>query len=197
MYHPIRMSSAPTRQDPFWTLEIDPWSGRDSSNTSLQLGELARLLAQPRGVRTASGGKDTPWVACACHGRVVRPRETCGSAYLSANFRPQEHAYRSSNCVATRDKHVMAMPSPRPIHEEKGSGLRLDWDVIDADADLRPSSQTLPPSYCISRVRLARRTLVSPRPFFLSLLPLPYREDLRLDGIADDTPVYTRSVRSP
>lgn len=59
MYHPIRMSSAPTRQDAIWTLEIAPWSGRDTSNTSLQLGELARLLAQPRGIRTASGWEET------------------------------------------------------------------------------------------------------------------------------------------
>lgn len=128
------------------------------------------------------------------------PGRTCGSADLTANLGPQKHAYAAQTARAAWPrvrKHVIAMPSPRPIHEEKGSGLPLDWDVIDADADLRPSSQTLPPELLHLESQASQADVGFISPLFWSLLPLPYREDLRLDGIADDTPVYTRSVRSP
>lgn len=121
MYHPIRISAAPTRQDAIWTLEIAPWSGRDTSNTSLQLGELARLLAQPRGIRTASDGEETPRNLCVSW--MDSHLGKLKGAYLTANYRPQKHMQlKLPDCVATREQHVIAMPNPRPIHEEKGSG---------------------------------------------------------------------------
>lgn len=68
--------------------------------------------------------------------------------------------------------------------------------MIDADADLRPSSQTLPLEllHLESQANQADAGFISP--LFVPL-PLQYREDLRLAGIAEGTPVYTRSVRSP
>lgn len=70
--------------------------------------------------------------------------------------------------------------------------MLLDWDVIYGRRRSAPSELL----HLESQTKQAGVGFISP--LFVPLLPLPnICEDLRLVGITEETPAYTRSVRSP
>lgn len=123
MYHLIRMSSAPTRQDPSGRSRSPHGQAGIPRTPACNSANSRASLPAPK--HQDCFGWEEHTKTCAGHGWRVTQKQSGGGAYLTANYRPQKHMQlKLQDCVATREQHVIAMPNPRPIHEEKGSGCR-------------------------------------------------------------------------